>query len=633
MRSFLVGSPQEEPDWRKERLALAPGGRPQDRVNLSAEPMASAQPLAMVIQSPDQFRILRVSRHSLTSTSLLSSPFQLPIVLSLRHLSTSLSSKSNPPTRNRNLTRDMNAQQDAQPRLMSGVRRFGRYEKFQDISNNPSGHASIGGKSVGKINIDCQFAFKQSQWGVLGDDECPVGVLYMNLNFSPPLGCKLKSATVTITLDDEDPCLTTYKLARPEPSRTTTPVQITDWYGPKQLAGQARTIDKTRFKQFIPEANFMGNGGGGVGAGSETSFRQSARWLFSGQLLPGKKTRIYKTLRWDLVENELEKQPSRSNRVYTAFSFVHSGQPFLMKVDVDGRLEKWDKQVLSKLSFGNAKKKVRDTEAVTLIDFAEFSKFQRRLDNVVYSLPRAMEMKNFQEIAPVVPEPVEVTFAAVSPSVSQTEEHFQIPPTIRVEEVLMTSHPNVIAGNEHQQHLLPEPTQQPQPWTPETGTAPSIEDLTQMMQSISSTPDRQSLRENTPTPSTEDTLVGSTSDDGPGEPQNMLSQENAPGPKEDAQEDAKGVIQIKVLDSSNHPDPESVIKLFQIPALFGVFRLLISLMSLLGYLPAAEPGSADGDTGRGQEEEEITKDTNCKRPTPSKPPANPLVLSNNKRQV
>lgn len=486
----------------------------------------------------------------------------------------------------------MEGQTLAQPRLMSGVRRFGRYEKFQDISDTPSGHASIGGKSVGKINIDCQFAFRHSKWGVLGEDESPVGVLYINLNFSPPLGCRLKSATVNITLDDDDPCLTPYRLARAAFTPSDTPVQITDWYGPKQLAGQARTIDKTRFKQFIPEANFMGTGGGGVGGGSETSFQQSARWLFNGQLLPGKKTRIYKTLRWDLVENELEKQPSRSNRFYTAFSFVHSGQPFLMKVDVDGRLEKWDKQVMSKLSFGNVKKKLRDTEAVTLIDFAKYSKFQQRLDDIVYGLPRAMEMKNFQEIPPVVPEPSEVTFATVSPSGSQAEGTPQPPVTIRIQEVSPSSQPNGIEGH-NSRHMLPEPTQQQQLWSPETGTPPSIEDLTQMMQSLSSLADRVNGRESTPTPSTEDTVVGSTVDEESREIDDTPEAENLAESKKDVREDPKEVIRIRVSDSSNHPDPESIVKLLQIPALVGVLRMLITLMNLLGYLPAENPTCDD----------------------------------------
>jgi hypothetical protein len=119
----------------------------------------------------------------------------------------------------------------AQPRFLIGrVRRFGRYENFTELSNLPSGHASAAFRSVGKINIDCQFLFKQTQWGVLGDDKCPTGILYLNLNFSPPQGCKLKSAAVTVTLDDEDPYLLNRPIlseAAPPGKRGEASVQIT----------------------------------------------------------------------------------------------------------------------------------------------------------------------------------------------------------------------------------------------------------------------------------------------------------------------------------------------------------------------------------------------------------------------
>jgi hypothetical protein len=515
----------------------------------------------------------------------------------------------------------MDGQAQPQPCLMSGVRRFGRYDKFQNISSGSSGHASIGGKSVGKISIDCQFAFKQSQWGVLGEDQCPVGVLYINLNFSPPQDCKLKSATVTVTLDDEDRCLASYQRARTPPTRgSNTPVQITDWYGPKQLTGQARTIDKTRFKQFIPEANFMGTGGGGVGGGSQTSFQQSVRWLFSGQLLPGKKTGLYRKLQWDLVENELEKQPSRSNRVYTAFSFVHSGQPFLMKVDVDGRLEKWDKQLLSKLHFGNVKQNARDGQVVTLIDFAEYDQFQDRLDDVVHSLPRVMEMKNFQETPPVVPEPTEATFVSVPSPGGQPECQgaSSIRAEDRVQEIRATStRMNGTAGNTSQ-HLLPEPTRQSAPWTAESGIAPSIADLMEMVQSLSSANDRQSVRGDSPFPSTENTVVGITSDDGLVEPESP-PQDDTSNIKDVADERTQEVIQINVLESSNRPDLEAVVRILQIPALLGVIRVLVTLMSLLGYLPAEEKtphvGNNQGPDKEQGKPKSKPKESPVKKPT------------------
>ncbi|KAK3360379.1 hypothetical protein B0T25DRAFT_565281 [Lasiosphaeria hispida] len=107
-------------------------------------------------------------------------------------------------------------------------------------------NATAGSKSVGKIAIDCQFSFGQSHWGVLrvGDRELPAGILYLNLNFGPPHGCRLKSATVTVTLDDEDPCLKPFATAGGKTSASNCHVQITDWYGPKQLVGEEKGVDK-----------------------------------------------------------------------------------------------------------------------------------------------------------------------------------------------------------------------------------------------------------------------------------------------------------------------------------------------------------------------------------------------------
>src|SRR3569833_88885 len=101
--------------------------------------------------------------------------------------------------------------QQPRPRLMSGMRRFGRFEHF-DYSS--SGHASVGSKSIGKINIDAQFMFRKSQWGVLGKERYPAGILYLNLNFGPPQDCRVKSATETITLDEKDQSLTPYQSER-----------------------------------------------------------------------------------------------------------------------------------------------------------------------------------------------------------------------------------------------------------------------------------------------------------------------------------------------------------------------------------------------------------------------------------
>src|SRR3569833_3405546 len=104
--------------------------------------------------------------------------------------------------------------QQPRPRLMSGMRRFGRYEHFEQFDNSSSGHARVGSKSIGKINIKTQNKKHKTQKKKQNKERYPAGILYLNLNFGPPLDCRVKSATETITLDEKDQSLTPYQSER-----------------------------------------------------------------------------------------------------------------------------------------------------------------------------------------------------------------------------------------------------------------------------------------------------------------------------------------------------------------------------------------------------------------------------------
>ncbi|KAL1852022.1 hypothetical protein Daus18300_012377 [Diaporthe australafricana] len=298
----------------------------------------------------------------------------------------------------------MSTSRDPVPRLLSAAtKHYGRYGDFADFGTQSSGHASVGFKSLGKISIDCEFLFEKSQWGVLGHKQFPAGIIYVNLNFGPPQGCRVKSATITITLDEHDPALEDYGADR-ELHPSGCPVQVTAWYGPKELNGQIKTAYTEATKKLVPEINALGNGAGGLGYESKKLFRHQARWSFNGQLLPGKDTWVYKTLRWDLNENELERQALHSSTVRTAFAFEHSGQSFLMKVDIDGKLESWNDRVKSKFRFGSSR--ARERNIVTLLDFEDYKIYTKNLDRTAMGLARAMEMENLQEIPVQIPDEI-----------------------------------------------------------------------------------------------------------------------------------------------------------------------------------------------------------------------------------
>jgi hypothetical protein len=387
--------------------------------------------------------------------------------------------------------------------MSASARKYGRYD-FSRFDHSSSGFASAGSKVIGKVHVDCQFLFRKSQWGVLGDEEFPAGVIYLNLNLGPPQGSTVKSATVTVTLDSDDPCLRPYRIGRRlHPSGA--PLQITNWFGPKQLVGSQTKKETTWRTKLAPEFNVAGMGGGGLGVESEKSFASTSRWSFNGQLLRSKTGWWYTTLKWDIEENELQKA-SRGNQIHTAFAFEHSGQPFLMKVEIEGKLEKWRHRVKEKLRFG-PKDKAADT-TTTLIDFGEYRRFRQPLDELARGLPRAMEMENLEEVPIEIPEPTVPTFQSAVHNESPREQDLAARSSARTGEMAEISPP---AGTT-------EPVRQ-RTLEAADSTQPTVEDFRQALNAFSSPADvtvtaadnSNVVEENTEPPGSADTtLVNST---------------------------------------------------------------------------------------------------------------------------
>ncbi|KAF5565498.1 hypothetical protein FPHYL_4191 [Fusarium phyllophilum] len=241
------------------------------------------------------------------------------------------------------------------------------------------------------MSVDCRFLFKKSRWGVLGESEFPAGILYLDFNFGPPQGCKVKTATVTVTLDDSDECL--HSLTSDDRDLyhdSNCSLEMTGYFGPQSILGEEKSTEFRRTMRMTPEVQAMGFGVGGIGGESERSFKGSSRWTFMGQVLAGKRPSSYKTLKWYLTDNELESQAFRSSCVHTAFAFQHSGKPFLMRVDIEGRLEKWNHRVKNKLKFGSV---VRSP-----------------LDEYAQQLSKKMWMENYESTPIQMPDTREASF-------------------------------------------------------------------------------------------------------------------------------------------------------------------------------------------------------------------------------
>ncbi|KAI1131397.1 hypothetical protein F5Y10DRAFT_66240 [Nemania abortiva] len=277
-------------------------------------------------------------------------------------------------------------------------RKFGRYD-FKRFDHLVSQHASLGAASLGKIHVDCKFLFKKSKWGTLeGRDSA--GIIYLDLAFSQPSDCRLKNATVQVTLDDDDE-----HLVRQFPSHSTRPpVQIVK-YGPRHMTGEPQYERVSTHNRFIPSVEVGPFGGaGGVGRESAKVTVRECRWMFESHLMTGGRKRgknnwAYKVLQWQITENELETQSLHSNTVHTAFSFVHGGQPFFMRVEVSGRLESRTSDLghqirhqMRKLKFPANPHSAR--YATTLINFNGRHRFTTPLDGLVQGLELAMEHDN-----------------------------------------------------------------------------------------------------------------------------------------------------------------------------------------------------------------------------------------------
>lgn len=297
-----------------------------------------------------------------------------------------------------------------QPVLQHGTlrmnRKYGRYD-FERFDHLSSSHANVGHATFDKVNVNCRFLFKKSRWGVLGECKNPAGIIYLDLTFDQPKGCELHSATVSVTLDDEDKEL---QLSQRAKTAFECPVQITDYYGPKGFVGPEKTAQSTTSKHFTPTVQFAGNGFSGIGIDTKSSVTYTSRLKFSGHLVPGKGNHwAYKTLKWDLSENDLEIQPTHSNEVHTAFTFEHGGQPFLMRVEIKGKLRTLHKRIKSKL-LKFSSNATDDGSVVTLIDFGNRISFKTPLDERARQLEFEMEMANQQAILMEVPDPKPVTF-------------------------------------------------------------------------------------------------------------------------------------------------------------------------------------------------------------------------------
>jgi hypothetical protein len=289
-------------------------------------------------------------------------------------------------------------------------------------------------QSIGKVGVDVRFLFRKSHWGTLGPAENAAGIIYMELDFDQPPDCAMESATIQLTLDEDDQGLDPYRVDSLPPSEC--PVLITDYYGPGQIVGTSKRVLIRKSLKVEPSVNVIGNGGSLGGFTSEKAFEHESRWTFRSHRVPEDRTSGkrwgHRILRWEMTENDIEKS-THSNKVYTAFAYEHSGQPFLMKIEISGKLRKRSDRMKANLSkkFGPRARKQEDI-STTLV--GAYLGHRRPLDELARGLASAMEMQNYMLSPLVVPGAQPASFqqiahdasastnSALNPAHSQTSD-------------------------------------------------------------------------------------------------------------------------------------------------------------------------------------------------------------------
>jgi hypothetical protein len=227
-----------------------------------------------------------------------------------------------------------------------------------------------------------------------------------------------------------------------EPNQITRCLQMTDHYGPKQLGGPPKSLSTKQTLHLTPRLIVLGNGGGGVGYDRERNLTYISQWTFSGHLLPAKqseyynttrsrihrsritgvnrtpKPTVYRTLRWELTENDLESTSTHSSSIHTAFTFEHDNKPFYIRVEIQGKLQKKSDRLKGKIKglmkFPSDANKDEGT-SVTLVNPDRTSEFTQRLDQIAQGLSRDMERLNMEEIRVQIADTLPVSFRRLHP--------------------------------------------------------------------------------------------------------------------------------------------------------------------------------------------------------------------------
>ncbi|KAK2049293.1 hypothetical protein LZ31DRAFT_549615 [Colletotrichum somersetense] len=308
-----------------------------------------------------------------------------------------------------------------QHRPVLRIRRFGRsdFERFNEEAAVGS-HLLLGSNSIGKVEIECKYRWRKARWGVLGPDQNPAGIVYIDISLKQPPEHTLSNANILVTLSEDAPA--SYgRFSRRRPVQTSLDsehaVQVTEYFGPHAICGPQGMSLETNERTFRPT---IGAGGlvelGGMGTHHSVTRQYVDSWTFKGTQKRAKGGIGLRCLEWELTENDTDRKPLHNHVFYTAFAFEHSGRPVNICVEIGGRLKSKTKQ--GKQRFFRFCSRSGDTNnvMVTQVDLSTArNDFREKLDQLAFGLNMDMQRINLEAIPVEMPDPTQATFRPVAP--------------------------------------------------------------------------------------------------------------------------------------------------------------------------------------------------------------------------
>ncbi|KAI0197825.1 hypothetical protein F4808DRAFT_437756 [Astrocystis sublimbata] len=267
------------------------------------------------------------------------------------------------------------------------------FEKFDRYS------ACAGHRQLGEVNVTTRIDFEESQWGLIGANT-PGAIVHMNIGFTQPEDCKLKTATILVTLESLDEIRDKGELDALKRQPGLFPLMPSQLrlthFGPAYVPGRETETDFSRNINTTPVFDFGGLSMSGLGVDQQKTYKYHNRWVFSGQFLGDDKHSGFRKLQWLLQENKFDSPSNHVPEFQAAFALTHERRPFFIRVEIQGKLEKKlerVKQKFKKLKYGfHGDTPLRST--LTLVNVAGIELPRRQLITKAKNLAAKMAKRN-----------------------------------------------------------------------------------------------------------------------------------------------------------------------------------------------------------------------------------------------